>query len=96
MCHGSEVRNLKERVMSDERRQSNRQRCLFSGQVVMNEANSTISCMVKDLSEGGARVSFGGTTLLPRHFDLMVERKGLRRPVSVVWRHQDVAGLRFG
>jgi hypothetical protein len=81
--------------MISERRQSVRHRCLFSGNAVLNEKTSTISCMVKDMSDTGARIAFGGATLLPRSFDLAVERKNLRRSVTIVWRHQDAAGVIF-
>jgi PilZ domain len=82
--------------MTSERRQSIRTRCLFSGQAVLSEKTSAISCMVKDMSDSGARIAFGGSTLLPRSFDLSVERKNMRRNVTIVWRRQDMAGVIFG
>ena len=49
----------------------------------IGDASGT-SCVVKEMSATGARLSLSASTSLPDHFDLVM--LGLTYPVQVVWR----------
>jgi hypothetical protein len=57
---------------------------------------STVMCIIKDISEGGARLCGGGIDDLPDHFvlSLSVDHK-VSRPCRVVRRAQGEIGVLF-
>lgn len=78
----------------DERRRSPRRRKLLTGKIIMRDM-SEWSCVVRDLSEGGARVRIDQLTSLPEHFDLSIESLKERRATSTIWRRDGEIGLAF-
>ena len=55
-----------------------------------------ISCMVKDISTGGARIAVKPDMDLPETFDLFIAAHDLQaRRVRVCWRDGDFAGVAF-
>lgn len=78
-----------------ERRNAVRQRTFLGGVVVFNERASTTECIVRNLSPGGARVSFCETQTIPDRFELSIERKKCCRPARIAWRGPAEAGLIF-
>jgi hypothetical protein len=57
---------------------------------------STILCIIKDISEGGARLSGGGVNELPDHFvlSLSADHK-VSRPCRIVRRDEGEIGVQF-
>ena len=55
-----------------------------------------VMCIIKDISEGGARLSGGGVNDLPDHFvlSLSADHK-VCRPCRVVRRHEGEIGVQF-
>jgi hypothetical protein len=78
-----------------ERRATYRRRTYLGGCVTFEKPRSTDDCLVRDLSEAGARVAFSGSTPIPNVFDLMIRETGETRPVRVVWRKALQAGVVF-
>ncbi len=56
---------------------------------------SDTSCLLRDLSPGGARLIVSGTVPLPGHFELVVDVHETTRPVELIWRQGDETGVRF-
>jgi hypothetical protein len=57
---------------------------------------STILCMIRDISEGGARLSGGGVHDVPDHFVLSPSRDHrVSRPCRVVRRSDHEIGVQF-
>jgi hypothetical protein len=54
-----------------------------------------VACIVRDVSDSGARVSFDMDTALPAQVVLIVGRNGRRRRARVVWQREREAGLSF-
>lgn len=59
-----------------EKRSHQRRRMLKGGKVIFNKKCSIISCVIKDLSPAGARLSFPTQQALPLHFHLEVNEMG--------------------
>lgn len=55
-----------------------------------------IPCMMLDLSDAGARLKLDAKTELPTEFILVLSRDGrLNRPCRIVWREEEMFGVRF-
>ena len=78
-----------------ERREYQRGRTYLGGRLAFNNQYCTIDCLVRNMSQNGAKLVFEGTVLLPGEFDLMLPQKGESRRARVVWRQQDEAGVAF-
>jgi len=54
------------------------------------------TCLMVDVSVGGARLMVKTSADLPDQFDIVLSRSGqLRRPCLVVWRSETIVGVRF-
>jgi PilZ domain len=81
-------------VMQD-RRRTVRARVYYGGLIAFNARNSTMACVVRDLSDTGARVEFENTALLPDEVDFVIRRRSLCCQARIVWRHANQAGIAF-
>jgi hypothetical protein len=79
----------------EERRSSQRRRVLFGATLSFNGGYSAFECVVRNVSEGGARLSLAETIGLPATFQLTSGGVGERRTVHAVWRKSDAIGVRF-
>ena len=78
-----------------EHRDQARRRALKGGEIVFNRENSVISCVMRDLSEAGARLAVGSTVGIPDHFTLILNDKSKSWECSVKWRSIDTIGVHF-
>jgi hypothetical protein len=78
-----------------ERRQNTRARVIYSGVVAFNERQSTVDCVIRNFSDGGAKVEFENTALLPDVVDLLVAKKSRAFTAKIAWRRRNEAGLSF-
>ena len=76
-----------------ERRTANRQRTLKAGTIILNEGFSTIDCLVRNLSESGARLEVDNPLTLPDRFELTLD--GHSKACDVVWKSARHVGIRF-
>jgi len=77
-----------------EKRGFPRRRMLKQAKVVFSD-KTTISCVVRDLSAGGARLVFGGPLSLPPAFHLVLISDEETIPVMLVWQRGFAAGVAF-
>ena len=56
---------------------------------------SSIDCMIRDISAGGARLRLNGPVGLPQRFDLMMNCTGDKFPARLVWNKGSEAGICF-
>ncbi|ABD88862.1 PilZ domain-containing protein [Rhodopseudomonas palustris] len=78
-----------------ERRQHFRGRVFCGGRIAFNERESSIDCIVRNLSSCGAKVEFNNAAVVPDHVDLTITRKSVGFLARIVWCRQDQAGLEF-
>jgi hypothetical protein len=78
-----------------ERRKLARNRTFLGGMIAFNHRNSTMNCLVRNLSVGGARISFTNTVTVPDVFDLTIKQKERTLLARMVWRRADEAGIIF-
>ena len=75
-----------------ERRSDMRRRVLKGALISFNQGYSTFECIVRSISDDGARLSFGETFSLPNQFLLTISGEAPRQAV-VRWRTQSTVGV---
>jgi len=77
------------------KRKSTRKRVLRGGLIIFNDRRSTLSCMVRDVSDTGARLRVAKDAAVPDRFDLLIDTDGLEAPCTIAWRKGEDVGVRF-
>ena len=78
-----------------ERRSSRRSKSFLRGFVYVSRKRGALSCLIRDLSEKGARIIFSDTVTLPDAFELYIPQRDQTLRAKVRWRHKDEIGLAF-
>lgn len=79
----------------DESRIAPRRRALKAGIISYSQGNITFPCVVKDISDTGARIKTPGDQQVPDTFQLLIELDGLAADCEVVWRNDGQVGVQF-
>ena len=77
----------------EERRAEPRHRVFKGGALSFNEGYGALECVVRNLSEHGARLRFGDTPAVPPRFMLRVSGEGRSRHAHVRWRSLTDVGV---
>jgi outer membrane murein-binding lipoprotein Lpp len=78
-----------------ERRTASRQKSFLRGCIYFNNRRSAVDCLIRDISDTGARLVFSGAVAIPDVVDLYVPQKEQMLRVRVEWRHGDEVGVAF-
>jgi hypothetical protein len=78
-----------------ERRRVTRQKSFLRGCVYFNNRRSAFDCLIRDLSDKGARIIFSDTVSVPDMVDLHIPQKEQTVRARVEWRHGGEVGLAF-
>ena len=79
--------------MIDDRRRHPRLRSLIGGRIIFNDKRSTLDCVLRNISPGGALIACSAAVSLPETFELMLPSKNRSLRVRLVWRHEDQLGI---
>ena len=95
----NEQRNKAEALTSasnddDDGRQTHRRRTLKQARAVLSDF-STVDCRIRDVSQGGAHLVFGGPVSLPDAFRLHNVSDKTIAPVELKWQRGLEAGIAF-
>ncbi len=61
----------------------------------MSAANAALACLIRDLSDKGARIVFSDTVTLPDIVELYIPQRDQTLRARVQWRRNDEIGLAF-
>lgn len=78
-----------------ERRRHHRGRVLFGAAVDFNRRQSTLDCIIRNVSAEGAKIVFSGGMPIPDHVHLTIRHRGETVPARTVWQRGNEAGLAF-
>jgi hypothetical protein len=78
-----------------ERRVAPRQKSFLRGCIYFNNRRSVMDCLVRDLTEDGARVIFSHAVNVPDVVELYIPQKEQTLRARVKWRRGDDVGLDF-
>jgi PilZ domain-containing protein len=77
-------------------RRHQRRELRASAKIICEQPKQTIDCILRDISEGGARLELhSGSDHVPEAFDLAIFPSTRRRSCSVAWRHDKQIGVTF-
>jgi hypothetical protein len=80
-----------------DRRQSPRDKVIYGGVAEIGERGATRECIVRNISEKGARVEFSNVIKLPRQqISLTIARKGRSFLAKIIWSRDNFVGVAFG
>ncbi len=77
-----------------DKRTTPRQRTLKKGRIVFNDGRSTIDCLVRNLSAGGAKLEVPSSVGIPDDFDLVMADGSTKR-CRVAWRKLTEIGVSY-
>lgn len=80
--------------MSEDERNAQRHRTLKGGKIVFNDGRSTFDCVVRNLSETGAKLTVNSALGVPQRFVLAMG-DGRRFDCEVAWHTETEIGVRF-
>src|SRR4051812_47128915 len=78
-----------------ERRRTARQKSFLRGMIYFNNRRSAVDCLVRDISNFGARVIFSDSVQTPDVLDLYIPQKEQTLRAHVIWRHGTEVGVAF-
>jgi len=84
-----------ETMAVQDKRRAPRKRVLKGATIAYNDRSSTMSCVVRDISETGARLRLPKGQIAPGRFDLFIELDGVEVPCAVAWRRGEEIGVSF-
>jgi two-component system cell cycle response regulator len=78
-----------------ERRSQRRRAVHKNGQIITGRNSSTVMCIVRDVSESGARLRMASTASIPETFLLLIKDENVIVPVQRVWSNTHEIGVKF-
>jgi hypothetical protein len=72
-----------------------RTRTYFKGKVVYGAGAFTVDCLIRDMSEGGAKIIIEKHMALPAEFYLIAVKQGVAYKAKVVWQKFPGRGVQF-
>lgn len=78
-----------------DRRRSDRVHTLLAGRIVFHAGAYAYKCIVRDLSEAGARVEIPSARMLPKRFYFLTSKEEVAYEAELVWRTRAMAGIKF-
>jgi len=78
-----------------DRRDFPRIKSLLQGIVYYNDRSAAADCLIRDISDTGARLELSETVVIPYLIDLYIPKREETLRASVQWRHGDLVGIAF-
>lgn len=85
---------VEENIMA-ERRNAARKKSFLRGRLYFNKRRNALDCLIRDLSDEGARVVFSDAVSVPDVVELYIPQKEETILAHVQWRRADELGLAF-
>jgi hypothetical protein len=78
-----------------ERRNAGRQKSFLRGVIYYNNRRNAVDCLVRDISQTGARLILSDAVSIPDVVDLFIPQKDQTLRSQVHWRHGQEIGVAF-
>lgn len=91
-----EPRVSKRDEVKDERRGEVRHKALKGAKLAYNAGYGAMECVVRNISKGGARLTFAYAVGVPNHFSIRISDDPVGRQAVVRWRRGHAVGIQFG
>lgn len=80
----------------EDRRHTPRHRTFLQGRAYYNNRRQSADCIIRELTDEGARLSFTDPAPLPHAFELHIPNRDQILRVETVWNHGTDVGVTFG
>jgi hypothetical protein len=87
--------NKSRAIIAFDRRKVRRQRVLKEARIILSNGRSTMSCVIRDLSQSGARLQAPFTPEVPEKFMLLITGESTMVPARRVWWAGNQMGVKF-
>ncbi|GJE27761.1 PilZ domain-containing protein [Methylobacterium organophilum] len=81
--------------MSAEQRAVARKKTFLKGLISFNYGSSSMDCLIRDISDRGARLELSETTTLPEVFDIHIPARDENYRATLCWRSNEAVGVAF-
>jgi hypothetical protein len=81
--------------LDHEARGSRRPRTFFAGMIAFGDGSRAFACVIRELSESGARVEVPASRLIPTRMFLLSSKRPVAFDTEVVWRTKNLTGLKI-
>lgn len=78
-----------------EKRTTPRRRVLKGGKIFFHLGHSSIDCVIRNMSDTGAKLQVETTLAIPDEIELLVNQDEMVYPSTVAWRKGAEMGIRF-
>ena len=79
-----------------DRRQNTRDKVIYGGVAEIGERGESRDCVVRNISESGARIEFNNAVRLPKEqISLTIARKGRSFLARIIWWRDNFVGVAF-
>jgi PilZ domain-containing protein len=78
-----------------ERRRSSRQKAFLKGRIFFNNRRNSIDCLIRDISEQGAKLLFSASVATPDVVELHVPSRDECYRARIEWRTAEEVGVSF-
>jgi hypothetical protein len=79
----------------EQKRRSPRIRTLLRARLVYQNGDCSVECVVRNISDHGAKIGVTTSLTLPDQMNLLIPQKGMNQRVRVCWRHADEMGVEY-
>jgi hypothetical protein len=79
----------------NDKRSTPRQRSFLKGRVLFNGGQTSLECLIRDISSSGARLELSASVTLPDRFDLYLPHRDETCKVQIQWRRDNQLGIAF-
>ena len=76
-------------------RANGRTKTFMAGRIIAADGLLSVDCVVKDLSEGGAKIEVKGSSDIPPAFALEIPQVGAAYRAELRWRYAHLIGVKF-
>lgn len=76
------------------KRSTTRSKSFLTGKIVYNHGACTLECVIRNVSETGAKLQVSDTVTVPAEFDLVLSSADRRR-AAIRWRSGEELGVEF-
>jgi hypothetical protein len=79
-----------------ERRSSSRKKSFLQGRIFFNNRRASVDCLVRDISDAGAKLEFAESINVPEAMELYIPNREEIHRARVEWRTGNEVGVSFG
>ncbi len=70
-------------------------RTFIAARVSFNSGQAQLDCIIRNISDGGAKLEISSAVTIPDEFNLIIPQKSVNRRVRLCWRSAEFCGVAY-